>query len=1009
MKKLKLKNLILMVFISLGIPSSLIAQFTGLIPENTATHIATKNGNWTDSSIWNSGSVPGLSSIVVIPSGRTVNYNGNSDAHVFAIRNDGTIEFKAPNGVKRKLTVDTFVNSLGSSLLMNAEKTSDGTIEIILKPFDIEGKKRGSIAGVNWNNAAKSHYSDNASVSNHFGQRLPSDGPGVLGRYGWDPAQVSLCLMARGKTRILGQDKTDFVKTSNNATKNSNRVSLASAPNGWKAGDNVMITGTESITQSEIIKLRSINGSQLTLDKNLGNDHKGYNNRKLFPYVANMTRNITVRSAEKNVITRRGHSMFMLSPDVVIKNTAFVELGRTDKSNIIDDFKFGLRYKGNGNQTDVDLTGLDYTPAQPKNIENQRGRYGLHFHKTFTDGNGLVIAQGNVVWGSPGWGMVHHDSNANFIDNVVYGVFGGGMIAESGSETGVWRNNLVAGTLKSSSSPLRNGMTAPIKRTVRKKVDDDFKTGSAYGLQSRAVRMVDNVAASSTIAYSYQASGQEVPVADKVRASAFPFDMFPLQDKVQRDVPALIEFKGNESAACRNSFKSLGREEGSHRVQSMIEDLVGWNNTQFTVYVATNFAYTFKNCYFHGQPGARNVAASLVQINDDNIVYSDVTFDNYKKLGINGAQENFDPKARFLFHNITWLNSVANPYAKLSANFRTIISDSDLRNGPMRFTPNNKMDTNINVNSGDYKVVVDGVIKDSAGDNEFGHFSRNNPGNLQRVYDFKNRAALDKYLNKYGTFTDARGTYTELTEYMSDRITGKVTPFKFRIDLAGINGSGSGLENRFSIPGLIQVENFTSQNGIKVENTSDTGGGENIGFIENNDFVEYLVDVEKTGDYVCNVRVASARSGGDIEVVHKNVTVANMKVNNTGGWQSWRTVTKTLRLTAGQNKIRLNFSGGNGFLFNVNWIEFQDANRNFSSLEKDPKQLYLKIQSNPVENGILKIEQQGHSILKIVNASGIVVKEIVNLEEFQSIDISQFSAGIYFIKAGNETQKILKM
>ena len=74
---------------------------------------------------------------------------------------------------------------------------------------------------------------------------------------------------------------------------------------------------------------------------------------------------------------------------------------------------------------------------------NIKGRYSFHFHKTgTTDQENPAIAIGNTVSGSPGWGFVQHSSNANFIDNVAFDVFGAGFAAEDGDETGIWQRNM---------------------------------------------------------------------------------------------------------------------------------------------------------------------------------------------------------------------------------------------------------------------------------------------------------------------------------------------------------------------------------------------------------------------------------------------------------------------------------------------------------------------------------------------------------------------------------------
>jgi arylsulfatase A-like enzyme/chitodextrinase len=129
------------------------------------------------------------------------------------------------------------------------------------------------------------------------------------------------------------------------------------------------------------------------------------------------------------------------------------------------------------------------------------------------------------------------------------------------------------------------------------------------------------------------------------------------------------------------------------------------------------------------------------------------------------------------------------------------------------------------------------------------------------------------------------------------------------------------------LPGKIEAESFTSMSGIQTENTSDTGGGLNIGFIHTGDWVEYDVNVSTTGAYNMQFRVASKNTGGTIAIMAKGVQVGSVDFAATGDWQTWTTINTDVELTAGIQKIRLNFSGsGSGFLFNVNWFDASQIN-----------------------------------------------------------------------------------
>ncbi len=108
------------------------------------------------------------------------------------------------------------------------------------------------------------------------------------------------------------------------------------------------------------------------------------------------------------------------------------------------------------------------------------------------------MVTGNVVWGSPGWGIVHHDSHAQLIDNVVFDVVGAGIVAEDGNELGLWKNNL---SVKATGDGVDDFDDGAFLNTDRGKLFDLGHVGSAYWLQGGGfgIRLEDNIAASSNV------------------------------------------------------------------------------------------------------------------------------------------------------------------------------------------------------------------------------------------------------------------------------------------------------------------------------------------------------------------------------------------------------------------------------------------------------------------------------------------------------------------------------
>ena len=120
----------------------------------------------------------------------------------------------------------------------------------------------------------------------------------------------------------------------------------------------------------------------------------------------------------------------------------------------------------------------------------------------------------------------------------------------------------------------------------------------------------------------------------------------------------------------------------------------------------------------------------------------------------------------------------------------------------------------------------------------------------------------------------------------------------------------------------VEAENYSAMSGIGTESTSDTGGGQNIGWIENGDWAQYSINIPVAGTYQVDFRVASGSSGGTINMVVGGSTIGSAAVAGTGDWQTWTTVRTTATFsTAGTQTLRLNFVGGSGYLYNINWFK----------------------------------------------------------------------------------------
>lgn len=52
--------------------------------------------------------------------------------------------------------------------------------------------------------------------------------------------------------------------------------------------------------------------------------------------------------------------------------------------------------------------------------------------------------------------------------------------------------------------------------------------------------------------------------------------------------------------------------------------------------------------------------------------------------------------------------------------------------------------------------------------------------------------------------------------------------------------------------------------------------------------------------------------------------VGTCPVTATGGWQAWTTVTTNIEKVSGSHDVYLKFTGGSSYLFNINWIKFDN-------------------------------------------------------------------------------------
>lgn len=127
----------------------------------------------------------------------------------------------------------------------------------------------------------------------------------------------------------------------------------------------------------------------------------------------------------------------------------------------------------------------------------------------------------------------------------------------------------------------------------------------------------------------------------------------------------------------------------------------------------------------------------------------------------------------------------------------------------------------------------------------------------------------------------------------------------------------------------VEAESYSSMFGVQLETTTDTGGGQNVGYIEDGDWCQYTINVPAPGLYRISIRTASNNNdGGIINLsVDGSLVVEDLEVPDTNGWQNWTTVPAyVVFTTTGNHTLRMDFAAGapgdTGSLFNLNWFTY---------------------------------------------------------------------------------------
>ena len=229
-----------------------------------------------------------------------------------------------------------------------------------------------------------------------------------------------------------------------------------------------------------------------------------------------------------------------------------------------------------------------------------------------------------------------------------------------------------------------------------------------------------------------------------------------------------------------------------------------------------------------------------------------------------------------------------------------------VRPGYVRVDATKNPNTNIYISAykGDNKVVIVAINKGTSAVNQNFVLQNGTTSKVSTwVSDSGRKVAAGSSLNVSGSSFTAQLPAQSVTTFVGE--LGSTPPIE---------------RSAFT---KLEAESYNNQSGIQTETCTE--GGENIGYIENGDYVVYNNIDFGSGAAGFQARAASNASGGNIEIRLDSLTgplVGTCLVSGTGDWQTFADVTCSVSGVSGKHDLYLKFTGGSGYLFNLNWFKF---------------------------------------------------------------------------------------
>ena len=193
--------------------------------------------------------------------------------------------------------------------------------------------------------------------------------------------------------------------------------------------------------------------------------------------------------------------------------------------------------------------------------------------------------------------------------------------------------------------------------------------------------------------------------------------------------------------------------------------------------------------------------------------------------------------------------------------------------------------------------------------------------------------------------------------------------------------------------------------GIQTESTSDAGGGLNVGYIDQNDWMAYnSITFPSAGVYKVEYRVASLNGGKlSLDLNAGSIQLGALDVPATGGWQTWTTISQLVTVNAGTYNLGV-FAQSGGW--NLNWIRITKQTNSqaatsaaIGSVQELKEEQPIKLFPNPATAAInisSNIDLAGSTAM-VVDQMGNTVLTVTATTYDNTVDIQSLPAGIYTV------------